>query len=410
MDSLSSSFGDTVSRKLKVGMVGGGVDSFMGEIHRAAIESCGNMEIVCGAFGSTRHNSFVSGKALGLPANRVYGTYRDMFRREAGLPAEERMEFVTVVSSNAMHYPVAMSATDSGFSVFSEKPYTCNVDEGLNLTRKLRESDLKYGIAMIYKNYPMLREARRLIEEGATVGNIRRVVSTYQLGWMTQRLENAGSKQAGWRADPRRCGYAGCLTDLNTHCFHVAEWLTGLCVKEVCGDKRPAVAGRILDDDCDVLVRFCNGARGVFLSSQIAAGASDGLSIEVYGDKGSLCWAQHKPDQLEVFTLESKSTATLTGGIPEGRRKDEITLPYGNNTAYIAALAEGYKGFLKMLEAKTHDAANSIATDCMMSVDEGLRAVLFVDSVMKNCAVPEGEEEPLPDKWMPLVIPPIPEL
>jgi len=291
-------------------MVGGGADSFMGAIHREAIKACGGMELVCGAFGSTRQNSFTTGKVLELPTRKVYGTYRDMFRREASLPKDERMDFVTVLAPNAMHYPVAMSSIDAGFPIFCEKPYTCNMDEALNLTRKLRDSGLDYGIAMVYKSYPALKKFQDLIKDGKTVGNIRKISASFLLGWMAQRLETQGNKQAGWRADPRRSGQAGCLADLGTHCFHLAEWLSGLTVTELCADMRPTIAGRILDDDCSVLVRFNNGARGVFLTSQVATGRSEGLSIEIFGDKGALFWSQSAPDRLVARGVDGKEDVT----------------------------------------------------------------------------------------------------
>ncbi len=389
-------------------MVGGGADSFMGAIHREAIKACGGMELVCGAFGSTRQNSFTTGKVLELPTRKVYGTYRDMFRREASLPKDERMDFVTVLAPNAMHYPVAMSSIDAGFPIFCEKPYTCNMDEALNLTRKLRDSGLDYGIAMVYKSYPALKKFQDLIKDGKTVGNIRKISASFLLGWMAQRLETQGNKQAGWRADPRRSGQAGCLADLGTHCFHLAEWLSGLTVTELCADMRPTIAGRILDDDCSVLVRFNNGARGVFLTSQVATGRSEGLSIEIFGDKGALFWSQSAPDRLVARGVDGKEDVNVCG-IPEGGDGRTAPEPYGRNKAYIAALTEAYAAFAKVLTDRKAAARARAAENSFMTVDEGLRAVAFVDAALKNTAVPE-EDQPPPQKWMPVIVPPIPEL
>lgn len=397
-----------MSKKLRVGMVGGGADSFMGGIHREAIKACGNMELVCGSFGSTRQNSFTTGKVLELPTRKVYGTYRDMFRRESTLPEGERMDFVTILAPNAMHYPVTMSSIDAGFPIFCEKPYTCNMDEALNLTRKLRERGLDYGIAMVYKNYPALKKFHELIEEGKTVGNIRKMLVSFQLGWMAQRLETAGNKQAGWRADPRRSGQAGCLADLGIHCFYLAEWLSGLTVTELCADMRPTVAGRILDDDCSILVRFSNGARGVFLTSQVATGRTEGISIEIFGDKAALRWSQSSPDQLITRGVDGNEDVFVCG-IPEGSDGRTTTEPYGRNKAYLAALTEAYAAFAKILTDRKTATRAKIAENSFMTIDEGLRAVAFVDAVMQNTAVPE-EDQPPPPKWMPLIIPPVPEL
>ena len=395
-------------KKVRVGMVGGGLESFMGSIHRAAIEQSGCVELVCGAFGSSRQSSFETGKAFGLPPRRVYGTYRDMFRREAVLPEDERMAFVVILAPNTMHYPVAMSAIDANFPILSEKPCTCNMDEALNLTRKQQSSGLPYGIAMVYASYPMLQQAKALVQTDKAVGTVRKVVSTFPLGWMAQRLETAGNKQAGWRADPRRCGPAGCLIDLGIHCFHITEWVTGLSVSEVCADLRPTVAGRVLDDDCTVLVRFEGGARGVFLPSQIATGRSDGLTLEVFGDKGALRWSQAEADRLFLRGLDG-TEQTFSGGSATGEGQAALTpSPYGNNPAYIAALAETYRSFAAYLSAPKK-AAQRESGLCFTRVEEGLRAVAFVDAVLKNTATPE-EGQPAAAKWMPLVVPPVPEL
>ena len=380
----------------------------MGSIHRAAIEQSGCVELVCGAFGSTRQSSFETGKMLKLPTRRVYGTYRDMFRRESTLPENERMGFVTVLAPNAMHYPVAMSAIDAGFPVLSEKPFTCNMDEALNLTRKQQSRGLAYGITMVYAGYPMLRQAREMIQGDKVIGTIRKIVSRYPLGWMAQRLETAGNKQAGWRSDPRRSGPAGCLVDLGIHCFYLTEWVTGLSVSEVCADLRPSVPGRILDDDCSMLVRFETGARGTFLASQIATGRNDGISIEVFGDKGALVWAQNTSDRLILRGVDG-SQQIFTGGVPAEAPVSTTPSPYGNNAAYIDALAATYRAFVDCLNAPKNKDPLSGGRSSFMTVDEGLRAVAFSDAVLRNCATPEEGMLP-PAKWMPFVVPPVPEL
>jgi predicted dehydrogenase len=393
-------------KNTRVGMVGGGNESFMGSIHRTAIEQSGCVDLVCGAFGSTRQSSFETGKALKLPTRRAYGTYRDMFRREATLPEDERMNFVVILAPNAMHYPVAMSSIDAGFPVFSEKPFTCNMDEALNLTRKQKSSGLAYGIAVVHAGYPMLQQARTLIQTDKALGTIRKVVTAYPLGWMAQRLETAGNKQAGWRADPRRCGPAGCLIDLGIHCLHLTEWVTGLSVSEVCADLRPTVAGRILDDDCSMLVRFSTGARGVFLPSQIATGRNSGLSIEIYGDKGALTWSQSEPDRLVLRGLDG-AQQLFAGGAEAAPAPVVQPTPFGNNAAYIAALASTYRAFAEYLALqKDKPSSADESSDGFVNIQEGLRAVAFVDAVLKNTATPE-EGAPPPAKWMPFAVPPV---
>jgi len=399
--------GEDMAEKKRVGMIGGGGASFMGAIHRAAIEQSGCVELVCGAFGSTRQSSFETGRMLNLPTRRSYGTYRDLFRREASLPKTERIDFVTVLAPNAMHYPVAMSSIDASIPIFSEKPFTCNLDEAVNLTRKLRNSGLAYGVAMVYPCYPALRKAQDLIRNDKTLGVVRKIVATFSLGWMAQRLETAGNKQAGWRTDPRRSGPAGCLADLGSHAFYLSEWLTGLSASEVCADLRPTVAGRILDDDCTLLVRFATGARGVFLCSQIATGRQEGLAIEIYGDKASLGWSQSRPGRLTLTALDGRREELAVNGPDEEESSSATPSPYGNNRAYIAALAECYRSFVASLDRPKNRKAGQPLLH--MSVDEGLRSVAFIDAVLRNTAVPE-EGQPLPDKWMPVVVPPVPDL
>jgi len=391
-----------------MGIIGGGLESFMGRIHLEAIKQSGELDVVCGAFGSTRHNSFAAAKHLRLPVRRSYGSYRDMFRREVTLPEDTRMEFVSVLAPNGMHYPVSMSAADSGFPVLCEKPMSCTLAEATNLVRKLRQSgNVPYGVSFTFGGYPMLLRAQKMIQHEKALGNIRRVNATVMVGWMSQRLETAGCRQALWRTDARRCGPAGSLMDLGVSCFSLTEWLTGLHVSEVCADLKINVAGRMLDDDSAVLVRFEEGGRGTFICSQVAAGCHQGATIEVYGEKGSLRWEQSAPDRL-VFCDLSLNQEVYTGGIPATER-DEAQVraqgPYGNNDAYIAALAETYRSFATLIRDPGQAAAESPAFG---SVDEGLRSIVFVDAVIRNMtALGDG----LPQlKWTPFVLPPIPEL
>lgn len=395
-----------MKNKFRIGMVGGSVNSFMGDIHRRALEKTGQFELVCGAFGATRQNSFETGQQLGLPEKRVYGSYRDLFRRETQLPASERIHLVTIVTTNSMHYPVAMSAIDAGIPIFSEKPFTCNIGEALNLSRKQRDSGTPYGIAMNYAGYPMLRKARTLILDENRLGTIRKIVVNYTLGWLGQRLETAGNKQAGWRVDPRRNGPAGSVVDLGTHCFYVAEWLTGHKVTALCADTRPTVPGRILDDDSSILVRFENDVRGLFDISQIMLGRDEGLALEIVGDKGALRWRQHQPDQLVLF--DENGTQTLEQGGTPFANASAAPAPFAGDDAYVDALAHSYNSFAQRLTQQD----SAPAAPAYMTIEEGLRSVVFVDSVLRNITLPEAEEDKTPvlEKWTIYEVPPIPEL
>ncbi|MFA7172053.1 MAG: Gfo/Idh/MocA family oxidoreductase [Kiritimatiellia bacterium] len=393
------------NQKIRIGLAGGGESSFMGQVHRAAIKKQGEGEIVCGAFGSTRHSSFESGKKFQLPLKRIYGTYRDMFKRERFVPAKERMQMVVILTPNTMHYPIAMSAIDARYPVLSEKPFSCNLDEALNLSRRARDENLIYGIAIPYEGYPVLQRAHALIHNKNTVGNIRKVVVEYQLGWMAKRLETDGHKQASWRTDPRRCGPAGCLVDHAAHCFYLAEWLTGLEITEVNADLRASIPGRILDDDATVLTRFENGARGVFLTSQIATGESDGIHIRIYGDKGALEWSQRIPEKLTLRTVEGESEVFEAGPSFRALSESNEPAPFGYEEAYINALAECYNSFFEYLR---YPKAIVLEKAAFATVPKGLRAVAFVHTVLENLA--SYDENTPAIKWTQLVVPPIPTL
>ncbi|MFO7937116.1 MAG: Gfo/Idh/MocA family oxidoreductase [Kiritimatiellia bacterium] len=392
------------NERIRLGIVGGGENSFMGKVHLKALEQSGEGEIVCGSFGSTRHSSFESGKKLDLPLKRIYGTYRDMFRRERTVSAKERMQLTVILTPNTMHYPVAMSSIDARLPIFSEKPFTSNLDEALNLNRRVRDENIIYGIAVPYAGYPMLREAHRLIHDELAVGNIRKVVIEYQLGWMAKRLETDGHKQASWRTDPRRCGPVGCMVDHASHCFYIAEWLTGLEVTEINADLHASIAGRILDDDATVMARLSNGARAVFLTSQIATGLKDGIVVRIYGDKASLEWRQRCPDRLTKRNFEGREEIFSGGTAFKELDTSGEPAPFGYEQAYIDALADCYKSFFEYLRnpgMNTEDIT-------FAPVSRGLRAVTFIETVLKNTLIKEDEAQP--EKWSRIVVPPVPSL
>lgn len=396
---------------ISVGMVGGGKDSFMGKIHLEAIQRTGSVALVCGAFGSTRNSSYETGKWLGLPTRRVYGTYRDLFRRERSLPESEKANFVSIVTPNAMHYPISMSAMDTQTPILTEKPFTCNLDEAVNLIRKQQSLQVPYGIAMVYPHYPMLQKARGMIAAGE-IGIIRKVTIKYELGWLSPRLETAGNPQANWRTDARRCGPAGCLADLGCHCFYLAEWLSGLHVSAVCGDLHPCVPGRLLDDDCTVLLRFENGIHGTLLMSQVTTGSAEGIVCEIIGDQATLVWRQSLPHQLELRAQNGTATNLQADQENLASPPSDENLPalFGDRAAYIQALAETYKAFASYVKG------NKDAISGFMSPLEGLRSVAFVDAVLKNCILPQANEfsdeppPPPPPKWQDLLIPEIQKL
>lgn len=385
--------------KLKVAMVGGGLDSFMGRIHREAIVASGCLELVCGAFGSTRQRSFEAGKQLELNPERVFGVYRDMFRREAKVKGPERLDLITVIAPNNMHYPVTMAAFDAGFAVFSEKPMSCNMDEAKNLKRRTLMNKEFYATAYVFPFYPALDALKAFVEKGG-VGNIRRVDVRYYHGWMGTRLETAGNRSAGWRVDPRRCGSSGAICDLAGSCAFVAEWASGLTITALCAAGHPAVAGRILDDDSAVLLRFENGAFGTISVSQIALGEADGVELDVYGDKASAHWKQSEANVWRRVDAKGESvTEAPKGATAPTLAPGRFGEPYGDDAAYIAALAEAYRDFAQTLIAARD--GETFESRCV-GVDPALRVATFNDLAARS-AMPTSEDTSM--KWVPFEVP-----
>lgn len=380
-----------MNRKLRMAMVGGGKESFVSRYHISAARMTGMIDLVCGAFGSTRHRSFEGGEELCLPRDRVYGAYRDMLRKETTLADDVRPDFVVITAPNNLHYPVAMASLDAGFHVLCEKPLTTNMDEVLNLRRKLEDKKFYIGLTFSYSGYAMVRQAATLIKEGR-IGNIRRVTVEYPQGWLAARLETAGNRQAGWRADPRRAGPSGCMADVGSHAAYLTELLTGLAITEVSADVRACVAGRPLEDDGAVLFRLSNGALGVLWASQIAIGETGNLRFRVYGDKGGMAWELDNPNTLVLHNLTG-SSEILRLGVP--LTPQTATPPTGRSECAIDALSYIYKQFAE--EILAFDGKLNPAPG-FPSFGEGLRAVAFVDAVLRNTNAANK------DKWTPIAV------
>src|SRR5690606_21580961 len=301
-----------MKRKIRMGMVGGGRGAFIGAVHRMAAALDGQIELVCGAFSSNPERSRQSGEDLFLPPWRCYGTYEEMFVSEASLPEDQRMDFVSIVTPNHLHFEPAMMALQYGFHVVCDKPLCHTIEEALQLQDKDRESGLIFALTHNYTGYPMVKQARQMIAHGE-LGNIRRVVAEYPQGWLSTALEASDQKQASWRTDPQRSGMAGAMGDIGTHAENLLEYITGLEIDSLCADLHTHVPGRRLDDDGSMLVRFTNGARGVLYASQISAGEENNLRIRVYGELGSLEWAQMEPNTLTVRWLDKPTQVYRTG-------------------------------------------------------------------------------------------------
>jgi len=373
-----------MSRKIRMGMVGGGRGAFIGAIHRMAAALDGQIELVCGAFSSNPERSKLSGEDLYLNPARVYGSYQEMIKKEKELPENQKMDFVSIVTPNHMHYGPAKMALDNGFHVVCDKPIAFDLDEALDLQKKVEETGLIFGLTHNYTGYPMVKQARQMVKHGE-FGKIRKVVVEYPQGWLSTLLESTDQKQASWRTDPKRSGKAGAIGDIGTHAENLAEYISGLKIESLCADISTMVEGRRLDDDGNVLLRFDNGAKGILFASQICAGEENALTIRIYGEKGGFQWAQMEPNTLNVKWLDKPSEVRRTGVGPLYPETEAHTrIPAGHPEGYLEAFANIYRNVAKCIQANIDGVeVDPIYTD-FPSVDDGVRGMLFIDKVIES--------------------------
>jgi predicted dehydrogenase len=372
------------NRKIRMGMVGGGQDAFIGAVHRIAAAIDQQVKLVCGAFSSDPERSKASGRELFLPDARCYADFATMMVEEAKLPEGERMDFVAIVTPNHVHFPAAKAALGAGFHVLSDKPATFNKGEAVELAALVKETGLKYGLTHNYTGYPMVKQAREMVLSGE-LGKIRKVVAEYPQGWLATPLEDEGQKQAAWRTDPNRSGAAGCIGDIGTHAENLAEYITGLQIKELAADLTSFVEGRLLDDDGNILLRFEGGAKGVLHASQISVGEENALNIRVYGEKGGLEWQQMEPNTLLVHRLDQPTQIYRTGNPYLGEAATAHSrIPAGHPEGYLEAFANIYKNFAADLAAEiSGQPASDYASD-YPTIEDGVRGMAFVEAVVES--------------------------
>ena len=382
--------------KLQMGLVGGGEGAFIGAVHRMAAELDGGIQLVCGAFSSDPAKSRAAGVALyGLDPARSYGSYGELFAKEAERPPAERMDFVTIATPNHTHFPIAKAALEAGFHVMSDKPATFDLAEARELAQLVTAKGLLYGLTHNYTGYPMVKEARQLVRSGA-FGKIRRVVVEYIQGWLAEREEAAGNKQAEWRTDPARSGAAGCMGDIGTHGENLAEYVTGLRIAELCADLTTFVPGRALEDDGNVLLRFDGGAKGILFASQIAVGEENGLKLRVYGETGGLEWAQMEPNSLLVRWPDRPLEIRRTGGPGVSPPAAGATrLPAGHPEGFLEAFALLYRNFAGTLAAHRAGRQPSEEKQDFPTIADGVRGMAFVETVVAS-AKAGGAWQPMP--------------
>ena len=372
-------------RKIRMGMVGGGRGAFIGGVHRMAAALDGHIDLVCGAFSSDSERSRLSGQDFYLPEDRVYDSYSEMILTEKSLPADVRMDFVSIVTPNHMHFGPAKMALENGFHVVCDKPLCLSRKEAEELVALVQQTGLIFALTYNYTGYPMVKQAKAMIRKGE-LGAIRKVVVEYPQGWLSTLLEaDASAKQAIWRTDPNQSGAAGSMGDIGTHAENLAEYVTGLKIKEMCADLSIFVPGRKLDDDGNVLLRFDNGAKGVLHASQISNGEENNLNIRVYGEKGGLAWRQMEPNTLTLIYQDKPSTVYRTGWA--GLEREAIAhtrIPAGHPEGYLEAFANIYRNVAFCIQARlTGEEVDPLYTD-FPSVEDGLRGMNFVEKVVAS--------------------------
>lgn len=376
-----------MKRKLRMGMVGGGKDAFIGAIHRLAANMDGLIELSCGALSINADIAKDSAKDLFLPEDRTYLTFDEMISKESKLPADKRIDFVTIVTPNFAHFAPAMMALDNGFNVVIEKPITFTLDEARQLKKKVEVTGLKLCLTHTYSGYPMVKQAKAMIKDG-TLGKIRKVIVEYPQGWLSKLSEREGNAQAAWRTDPKKSGKAGCMGDIGTHAAHLAEYITGLKITKICADLNVMVKGRALDDDGNVLLKFEDDAAGVLIASQVAAGEENALKIRVYGEKGGVEWAQQEPNTLLVKWLD-EPTQIFRAGANNGKYLSSFATqncrtPAGHPEGYLEAFANIYRNFALTLLAGLEGTKPTAEMLDFPSVDEGIRGMAFIDNVVAS--------------------------
>ncbi|HWB07507.1 MAG TPA: Gfo/Idh/MocA family oxidoreductase [Verrucomicrobiales bacterium] len=374
------------SRKIRYGMVGGGRGAFIGAVHRIAAAIDQQIELVCGAFSSDPEKSRASGADLFLPPDRCYGTFEEMIKGEKALPEDQRMDFISIVTPNHMHFPPAKMALENGFHVLSDKPATFNLAEAKKLAELVKKTGKLYGLTHNYTGYPLVKQAREMVAAGV-FGKIRKVVAEYPQGWLATRIEESGQKQAAWRTDPKRSGAAGCVGDIGTHAENLAEYITGLKISELAADLTTFVKGRKLDDDANILLRFKGGAKGVLHCSQISVGEENNLNIRVYGEKGGLEWHQKEPNTMLLKWPDRPLEVYRTANGYLGKAASAAgRTPPAHPEGYLEAFANIYKNFANHIRARIDGKKlpkDDLALD-YPTIEDGVRGMAFIEAVVAS--------------------------
>lgn len=368
-------------RRIRLGMVGGGQGAFIGGVHRMAARLDDRFELVAAAPSSDPARARASGSELGLEPQRVYADFRAMALAEAARP--DGIEVVAVVTPNHLHHAVACAFIDAGIHVICDKPLTRTLAEAVDLVARVKQSGVLLGVTYTYSGYPMVRHARELVQGGA-LGEIRVVQVEYAQDWLAQNLEQSGQKQALWRTDPALAGEGGCIGDIGTHAYHLAGFVSGLAVSQLAADLSTFVAGRQVDDDAHVSLRFANGARGHLWASQVAAGCQNALCLRVFGSQGSLSFRQEAPDELWYTPLGAPTQRLTRGGPGLGPAAAQATrVPGGHPEGYLEAFAQLYREMADQIHARQ---AGQTTVQALPDVQAGADGMHFVAAALRSHA------------------------
>ena len=370
-----------VQQPIRLGMVGGGEGAFIGAVHRMAARLDGHYALVAGALSSEPDKAQRSGETLGLAADRIYTGFADMARRES--QRADGIEAVAIVTPNHMHAPVALAFLAAGIHVICDKPLTSTLADAKKLRRAAKKSGCIFAVTHNYTGYPLVRQARDMVQRGE-LGDIRVVQVEYAQDWLTTAVEQTGQKQAAWRTDPTRSGLGGCIGDIGTHAFNLAHFITGLGVAELSAELTTFVAGRQLDDNVQITLRYANGARGSLWASQVAPGNENNLNIRVYGSKGGLAWHQEHPNQLHWTPFGEPTRILSRGGAGIGASAARVTrIPAGHPEGYLEAFATIYSEVAQAIRAAKQ--ATALAPDVTFAhIDDGVEGVVFIDAAVRS--------------------------
>lgn len=370
--------------KLRLGMIGGGQGAFIGAVHRIAARIDGDYELVCGAFSSNAEKSKASGIALGLSPDRSYASYEELIEKEKQLPADQRVQVISIVTPNHVHFGPTKMALENGFHVVLDKPMTFSLAEAKELEKVVKASGKLFCLTHTYTGYPMVKEAKQLVKAGK-IGKVRKIYVEYPQGWLSTFLEGEDNKQASWRTDPGKSGIAGAMGDIGTHAFNLMEYVTGLEVTQLCADINIVVEGRKLDDDGAVLIKLNNGASAVLTATQIAAGEENNVKIRVYGETGSLEWQQWDANTLIVKPINKPWEIWRTGaGYVSSFATHNTRTPGGHPEGYLEAFANLYHNFALCVKAQIEGTQASPEAQDYPGIEEGVRGMAFIENVIES--------------------------